>query len=83
MGHTAVVPSEKNMVTALKMLHEADRPFIVMGHGAVGPQADVIALAEKLGAPVATTFKDKRSRTSIQTLPVFWVAPAHRSPAGS
>ena len=59
MGHPEVVPSEGDMVTALKMLREANRPFIVMGHGAVGPQADVIALAEKLGAPVATTFKGK------------------------
>ena len=59
MGHPDVVPAEQDMVAALKMLREAKRPFIVMGHGAVEPRADVIALAERLGAPVATTFKGK------------------------
>lgn len=59
MGHPEVVPSEQDMDAALKMLRDAKRPFIVMGHGAVGPCEDVIALAEKLGAPVATTFKGK------------------------
>lgn len=59
MGHPEVVPSKQDMAAAIKLLREAKRPFIVMGHGAVGPCADVIALAEKLGAPVATTFKGK------------------------
>ncbi len=59
MGHPAVTPAEEDMIKALKMLSEAKRPFIVMGHGAVDAREDVIALAEKLGAPVVTTFKGK------------------------
>ena len=41
---------------------EAKRPFIVMGHGAVGPREDVIALAEKLGAPVESGLPRARRR---------------------
>ena len=35
------------------------RPVIVVGHGARFDMAPVIALAERLGAPVLTTFKAK------------------------
>ena len=59
MGHPAVAPAEADMAKALQMLAEAKRPFIVMGHGAVDAREDVIALAERLGAPVVTTFKGK------------------------
>ena len=37
----------------------AQRPVIIVGHGARTHMADVIALAERLGAPVITTFKAK------------------------
>ncbi len=55
----AVIPSDDDMAAASKLLGEAKRPFMVMGHGAVEARTAVIALAEQLGAPVATTFKGK------------------------
>ncbi len=55
----AVIPSEDDIAQALSMLRVAKRPFIVMGHGAVEARKAVIALAERLGAAVATTFKGK------------------------
>ena len=44
---------------ALELLAAAKRPVIIVGHGARDAMADVIALAERLGAPVITTFKAK------------------------
>ena len=51
--------SETDLDAARAMIASSRRPFIVMGHGAVAARDDVIALAEALGAPVATTFKGK------------------------
>ncbi|MEM9812604.1 MAG: thiamine pyrophosphate-binding protein, partial [Pseudomonadota bacterium] len=55
----AVIPSDADLDRAVAMLSAAKAPFIVMGHGAVEAREAVIALAERLGAPVATTFKGK------------------------
>ena len=41
------------------MLQSAERPMIIVGNGARGQMAEVTALAERLDAPVATTFKAK------------------------
>ena len=59
MGRAVVLPSGKDMEEALAMITTAERPFIVLGHGAKDVRSDVIALAEALHAPVATTFKGK------------------------
>jgi pyruvate oxidase len=59
LGGAVVVPAEDDLARALAMLGGAKRPMIVMGHGAVAAREAVIALAERLGAPVATTFKGK------------------------
>ncbi|MEM8870171.1 MAG: thiamine pyrophosphate-binding protein [Pseudomonadota bacterium] len=57
-GHEAQA-SEDDLARAVEMLGNAKRPFIVLGYGARDVATDVIALAERLGAPVATTFKGK------------------------
>lgn len=44
---------------AVEMINAAKRPMIIVGHGARDDMADIIELAEHLGAPVATTFKGK------------------------
>lgn len=44
---------------AAALLAGARRPVIVAGHGAREGMGDVLALAERLGAPVITTFKAK------------------------
>lgn len=58
-GGSVVVPSHDDITAAVSLINKAKRPIIVMGHGAVESRAAVIALAEKLGAPVLTTFKGK------------------------
>jgi acetolactate synthase-1/2/3 large subunit len=42
---------------ALALLHQAERPVVVAGHGVElsGAEAELLALAEKMGLPVATT----------------------------
>ncbi|MEM8658217.1 MAG: thiamine pyrophosphate-binding protein, partial [Pseudomonadota bacterium] len=54
-----VQASDADLAAAVEMLSTAKRPFIVLGYGAKDVAQEVIALAETLGAPVATTFKGK------------------------
>ena len=44
---------------AVELLAGAKRPVIIAGYGARDAMEDVISLAERLGAPVITTFKAK------------------------
>ncbi len=59
MGGAVVSPSDDDVAASLEMLNSSKRPIIVMGHGAVEARETIIRLAEKLGAPVLTTFKGK------------------------
>ena len=52
-------PSLDDLEAALALIKAAKRPIIVMGNGAASAKERVIALAEKLGAPVMTTFRGK------------------------
>jgi acetolactate synthase-1/2/3 large subunit len=51
--------SEGLMAQAVKLLAEARRPLLYVGAGAAGASAEVLALAERLEAPVSTTFQGK------------------------
>jgi thiamine pyrophosphate-dependent acetolactate synthase large subunit-like protein/nitrite reductase/ring-hydroxylating ferredoxin subunit len=59
VGGSVVVPAEADLAQAVAMINAAKRPMIVIGHGAVAARDAVIALAERIGAPVVTTFKGK------------------------
>jgi thiamine pyrophosphate-dependent acetolactate synthase large subunit-like protein/nitrite reductase/ring-hydroxylating ferredoxin subunit len=59
MAGSAVVPGDADLAAAVKLINAAKRPIFVVGHGAFGAREAIIALAEKLGAPVLTTFKGK------------------------
>ncbi len=59
VGSHGIVPPQAEIDRAVGMIAEAERPMIVVGHGARHQLAPIIALAERLGAPVATTFKAK------------------------
>jgi pyruvate oxidase len=58
-GSRAIAPDTDELERAVSMIAAATRPMIVVGRGARGQMDDVIALAERIGAPVATTFKAK------------------------
>ena len=59
MADLSVGPPPPALEDAAKLLRSAKRPMIIVGYGAVNGMDSVIALAETLGAPVATTFKAK------------------------
>ncbi len=59
MGGTRVTPAQDDIDAAVTLLNSAKRPMFVVGHGAYGARDQIIALAEKIGAPVVTTFKAK------------------------
>ena len=54
-----IIPPESAIHEAVNLLEKAKRPVIIVGHGARFSMDKVIGLAEKLNAPVLTTFKGK------------------------
>lgn len=54
-----VRPARDVVARAAELVAAAERPILVVGHGARGSVRSVLALAERLGAPVVTTFKAK------------------------
>ncbi|MDZ4825680.1 MAG: thiamine pyrophosphate-binding protein [Actinomycetota bacterium] len=54
-----VAPPEAAIESAVQLIARARRPVIVVGHGARFDTDAVLALAERLHAPVLTTFKAK------------------------
>ncbi|MYB27700.1 MAG: Rieske 2Fe-2S domain-containing protein, partial [Acidimicrobiaceae bacterium] len=58
-GSRAVEPPSEALAAAVSAVAQARRPLIIVGHGARSAMADIVALAEQIGAPVATTFKGK------------------------
>jgi acetolactate synthase-1/2/3 large subunit len=59
--HAAIVPDRSALKTALDMLKGAKRPILLVGLGVLWTNscAEMVALAERLGAPVLTTAKCK------------------------
>jgi pyruvate oxidase len=52
-------PPSEALAEARRRIDAASRPVVIVGHGARFDMTAVIALAERLGAPVITTFKAK------------------------
>lgn len=59
LGKDSVAPDEASSAVALAAIAGAKRPLIVVGYGARNAMAPILELAEKLKAPVVTTFKAK------------------------
>lgn len=59
LPNAEVVPPKGAVQDALELLSKSKRPAIIVGHGARFDMPAVVALAEKLQAPVITTFKGK------------------------
>lgn len=59
VGSRAVAPPADALQAAVAKLGTARRPLFIVGNGARHQMEPVVALAEQLGAPVATTFKAK------------------------
>ncbi|MEM9839289.1 MAG: thiamine pyrophosphate-dependent enzyme [Pseudomonadota bacterium] len=59
LGSPKVAPDPVSLSAAMELLKSAKRPMIITGYGALEGMNAVTALAEKLRAPIATTFKAK------------------------
>jgi thiamine pyrophosphate-dependent acetolactate synthase large subunit-like protein/nitrite reductase/ring-hydroxylating ferredoxin subunit len=59
VGLRTISPPVDALDAAAARLEEAERPLFIVGAGARHEMDPVLALAEKVGAPVATTFKGK------------------------
>ncbi len=59
LADVEITPPPQVITRALEMLRTAERPVIIVGHGARDDMGPVIELAERLNAPVVTTFKGK------------------------
>ena len=59
MADRRITPSEASFNEALDALKAAKRPMIIVGYGAKAAMGDIIAFAERLNIPIATTFKAK------------------------
>jgi thiamine pyrophosphate-dependent acetolactate synthase large subunit-like protein/nitrite reductase/ring-hydroxylating ferredoxin subunit len=54
-----IAPPDEALHAAVERIAQAKRPLFIVGNGARHHMDSVIALAEQIGAPVATTFKAK------------------------
>ncbi len=54
-----ITPPQESLEAARKLLGGSKRPVIIVGHGAREQMEPITRLAERLGAPVITTFKAK------------------------
>ncbi|WP_420628160.1 thiamine pyrophosphate-dependent enzyme [Candidatus Leptofilum sp.] len=59
IAHPQITPPANDLNRAIEMIEGAERPGIIVGNGARPFANEIIALAEKLDAPVITTFKAK------------------------
>jgi len=59
IGPVDVAPAEQPCADALDAIIRAKRPLVVMGYGAKDSTVEVARFAERIGAPVVTTFKGK------------------------
>ena len=59
MADRRIAPPADLLADAVKRLEEAKRPVFIVGHGARYDMPKILELAERLRAPVLTTFKGK------------------------
>ena len=59
MGNQCITPAEESVDQAMDMIHQHKRPIIIVGYGAKHSMPEITQLAERLNAPVLTTFKGK------------------------
>ncbi|MCK5077188.1 MAG: thiamine pyrophosphate-binding protein, partial [Calditrichia bacterium] len=59
LADTRITPSEESVNLAMYRIWKTKRPAIIAGYGARDNMNEIIALSEKLRAPILTTFKAK------------------------
>ncbi|RMF72154.1 MAG: thiamine pyrophosphate-binding protein [Acidobacteria bacterium] len=64
----AIAPPDEALDAALERIRAARRPVVIVGHGARFVMEPVLELAERLNAPVLTTFKAKGQVSDLHPL---------------
>jgi pyruvate oxidase len=59
LANTTITPSKDSLNYAIEMIEQYVKPIIIVGYGAKYAMVEVTEFAEKIGAPVVTTFKAK------------------------
>ncbi len=59
LADTKITPSDDSVNLAMYRIWKAKRPVIIVGYGALNDMQTIISFAEKLSAPILTTFKAK------------------------
>jgi thiamine pyrophosphate-dependent acetolactate synthase large subunit-like protein len=59
LGHSEIAPAKASLEQAAARIATSRRPAVIVGYGARERMPEVLALAERLNAPVLTTFKAK------------------------
>ena len=59
LADTCITPAESTLTLAMYRIWKSKRPAIIVGYGARNNMDEIIAFANKLKAPVLTTFKAK------------------------
>ncbi len=59
VGSPSIAPAADALRDAVALIEKSSRPIVIVGYGARDAMDEVIALAERLNAPVLTTFKAK------------------------
>jgi pyruvate oxidase len=59
MPNTATSPPEYLIKEAAKIINYSERPVIIAGFGALDEGENILKIAEKIGAPIVTTFRGK------------------------
>ncbi len=59
LADSAIAPSAEALSAAVALINTSKRPIVIVGYGARNAMDEVVALADKLDAPVLTTFKAK------------------------
>ncbi|MFQ6607402.1 MAG: thiamine pyrophosphate-dependent enzyme [Fidelibacterota bacterium] len=54
-----ITPPEQELNNAISLINKSKRPCIIVGKGAINFKEEVLALAERIQAPIVTTFKAK------------------------
>lgn len=70
-----IIPKQEQVEAAAKLINAAKRPYILAGHGIqiAHAEAELIALAEKAGIPVATTLLGQSTISTEHPLYVGWL----------
>lgn len=59
LANRAVSQSPRHLINAVRVIDKSQRPVIIAGFGCMGQGDNLIRLAEKITAPIVTTFRGK------------------------